>query len=69
MNHFVDAPCSQVDPELFFPEPGGTWRRAKEICGTCPYTVRCLQTALDTGVTYGIWGGVSMRNRKKLLGR
>ena len=62
-----DALCAQIDPELWFPEKGGSTRQAKELCKGCPVQFQCLQYALDHGERYGIWGGVSERDRRKLI--
>jgi WhiB family redox-sensing transcriptional regulator len=60
------ALCAQTDPELFFPEKGGSVREAKKVCMACPVRAECLEWALDTGERYGIWGGLSERERRKV---
>jgi WhiB family redox-sensing transcriptional regulator len=65
----VDALCTQTDPELFFPEKGGSTRRPKAICAACPVAAQCLAYALETDQRYGIWGGMSERERRQLMGR
>jgi len=60
------ALCAQTDPEAFFPEKGGTTRPAKAMCATCPVRVECLEYALDNDERFGIWGGLSERERRKL---
>lgn len=60
------ALCAQVDPEAFFPEKGGSTREAKRVCGRCPVRVDCLQHALEHHEAFGIWGGLSERDRRKL---
>ncbi len=62
------ALCAETDPELFFPEKGGSTREAKAICGACLVRAECLDYALDTGQRFGIWGGCSERERRRLLG-
>lgn len=59
--------CCQVDPEPFFPEKGGSSRRAKEICMSCPVRSTCLETALATQEPFGVWGGLSAQERRELL--
>jgi WhiB family redox-sensing transcriptional regulator len=59
--------CSQTDPEVFFPERGGSPRAAKQVCGQCDVRTKCLQTALDNQERFGVWGGLSERERRKLL--
>ena len=58
--------CAQNDPELFFPEEGGTTAPAKRVCARCLVRAECLQDALDRGERFGIWGGLSERERRKL---
>lgn len=60
------ALCAQTDPELFFPNKGGTPKNAKAVCLACPVRPECLEWALKTGQRYGIWGGMSDRQRLKL---
>ena len=62
----TDALCSQTDPEAFFPEKGGSTRDAKRICTMCEVREECLQYALDNDERFGIWGGLSERERRKL---
>lgn len=60
-----EAVCAQTDPEIFFPEKGGDVLPALRICRTCPVQKDCLQWALDNHETYGVWGGMSYRERKE----
>lgn len=62
-----DALCAQTDPEAFFPDKGGSTREAKATCRRCPVQFECLETALANEERFGIWGGVSERDRRKLL--
>ncbi|AGT12262.1 hypothetical protein PBI_VELVETEEN_55 [Mycobacterium phage Velveteen] len=61
------ALCSQVDPELFFPEKGVNAKPAKRICGMCDVRDECLQWALDNNEQFGIFGGLSERERRPLV--
>lgn len=61
------ARCAQSDAELFFPEKGGSNRIAKRICRACPVRAECLEFALGTGEEFGIWGGLSEIERRRLL--
>ena len=61
-----DGLCAQADPEAFFPEKGGSTKQAKSICNRCPVTDKCLQYALDNDERFGIWGGLSERERRNL---
>ena len=64
-----DALCAQTDPEAFFPEKGGSTRDAKRICGSCEVRSQCLEYALANDERFGIWGGLSERERRKLRKR
>jgi WhiB family redox-sensing transcriptional regulator len=63
------ALCSQTDPEAFFPEKGGSTQDAKRICARCEVRSDCLEYALVHHETFGIWGGLSERERRKLKRR
>lgn len=58
--------CLGVDPDLFFPERGASTREAKEVCRGCPVKVDCLEFALVNGEKFGIWGGYSERERRRM---
>jgi len=62
----TDALCAQTDPEAFFPEKGGSTRDAKKICTTCEVKSQCLDYALANDERFGIWGGLSERERRRL---
>ncbi len=63
------ALCSQTDPEAFFPEKGGSTREAKRICARCEVRAECLEYALANDERFGIWGGMSERERRRLKRR
>jgi WhiB family redox-sensing transcriptional regulator len=63
------ALCAQTDPEAFFPEKGGSTREAKRICTTCAVRSECLEYALGNDERFGIWGGLSERERRRLKRR
>ena len=63
------ALCAQTDPEAFFPEKGGSAREAKKVCLTCEVRDDCLEYALMNDERFGIWGGLSERERRKLKKR
>ncbi|CAA9319842.1 MAG: Transcription_WhiB [uncultured Nocardioidaceae bacterium] len=63
------ALCAQTDPEAFFPEKGGSTREAKKVCLTCDVRAECLEYALANDERFGIWGGLSERERRKLKKR
>jgi WhiB family redox-sensing transcriptional regulator len=62
-----EAVCRQVDHDIFFPEKGGSTREAKKVCLSCPVKDQCLGWALDHEERFGIWGGLSERERRKIL--
>jgi WhiB family redox-sensing transcriptional regulator len=64
-----DSLCAQTDPEAFFPEKGGSTRDAKKICSSCEVRAQCLEYALQNDERFGIWGGLSERERRKLRKR
>jgi WhiB family redox-sensing transcriptional regulator len=63
------ALCAQTDPEAFFPEKGGSTREAKKVCTRCDVRTECLEYALAHDERFGIWGGLSERERRKLKKR
>jgi WhiB family redox-sensing transcriptional regulator len=65
----ADSLCAQTDPEAFFPEKGGSTRDAKKICASCEVRSQCLEYALQNDERFGIWGGLSERERRKLRKR
>ena len=58
--------CLGVDPDLFFPERGASTREAKEVCRGCEVRIDCLEYALQNGEKFGIWGGMSERERRRI---
>lgn len=59
-----DALCAQIDPELFFPDKGGSNAQAKEVCKACSIRPECLLEAIENDFWDGIWGGTSVRERQ-----
>lgn len=65
--HWTDrALCAEVDPELFFPEKGQPNVPAKRVCMGCEVRTECLEDALDNDERFGVWGGKSERERRKI---
>lgn len=60
------AKCLDADPDAFFPEKGGSTREAKRICGACEVREECLSYALANDERFGIWGGMSERERRRM---
>lgn len=68
-SEFASGLCAQVDPEIFFPEKGGSTKDAKKVCAACIYSQgenKCLQAALEREERFGIWGGFSERERRAI---
>jgi len=60
------ALCAETDPEAFFPEKGGSTREAKKVCLGCDVRAECLEYALENDERFGIWGGLSERERRRV---
>lgn len=60
------ALCAQTDPEAFHPEKGGSTKEAKRVCQACEVKDECLEYALEHNMRFGIWGGLSERERRRL---
>lgn len=62
----MTANCLGVDPDLFFPERGASTKEAKAVCRGCTVREDCLEYALANGEKFGIWGGLSERERRRI---
>lgn len=67
----TNALCTEVDPELFFPEPNKPGyteqvKLAKQVCFNCPIIAECLQEALTNAHSLGIWGGTTEKERVEI---
>lgn len=58
--------CLGVDPDLFFPERGASCEPAKAICRACEVRAECLEYALVHVEKWGVWGGKSERERRRI---
>lgn len=56
------AACLGADSDLFFPNQGASTRKAKAMCAACPVAVECLDYAIESGVRFGVWGGLTERH-------
>jgi WhiB family transcriptional regulator, redox-sensing transcriptional regulator len=69
----ADAACARPpaaeDRDIFFPEKGGSVHDAKMICNNCQVRGDCLTYALEHGERFGVWGGLSERERRLLRTR
>lgn len=59
--------CRKVDPEIFFVDPGQNATEAKAICARCPVQPECLITAIQTRERYGVFGGLTSKEREELI--
>ena len=63
-----EATCATADPDLFFPEDSRSpVTEAKDICAGCPVRPECLQYSLDAAEEFGVWGGLTEKERRNLL--
>ncbi len=62
----LQANCAGVDPDLFFPERGASTKEAKSVCRACLVKAECLEYAIRHGEKFGIWGGMSERERRRI---
>jgi WhiB family redox-sensing transcriptional regulator len=60
------ARCTEVDPEIFFPERGGSSKAARSVCAQCEVRLNCLEYALKNKEQFGIWGGTTERERRRI---
>ena len=64
----VSAKCQHNDPDQLFVR-GRRQREARLICRGCPVVTECLAHALDNRIEFGVWGGLTERQRRALLKR
>lgn len=60
------ANCRGLDTDLFYPDRGASTKDAKRVCFGCEVRVECLEYAIDNGDKFGIWGGMSERERREV---
>lgn len=63
------AACRGTDLNLFFPERGESAGPARQVCAACPVRQPCLDYAISNRIVYGIWGGLTERERRALRSR
>jgi len=61
-----DAACKFSDPEIFFNLDVGSQSRAVAVCDQCPIRIECLNFAIKDKLEYGIFGGFTADQRKKI---
>lgn len=64
----AQAACKGTDPDELFVQ-GAAQNRAKRVCTGCPVRTECLSDALDNRMEFGVWGGMTERERRALLRR
>ena len=64
----ADSACRNADPDELF-VTGAAQNRAKAVCMGCKVRTECLSDALDNRVEFGVWGGMTERERRALLRR
>ncbi len=60
------AACAGIDTTLLFGK-GAEQRQARELCYSCPVRLQCLAEALNADSDFGVWGGLTERERRALL--
>ena len=64
----AQAACRASQPDKRFVR-GAEQNKAKQVCGACPVRTECLAEALDNQIEWGVWGGMTERERRALLRR
>jgi WhiB family transcriptional regulator, redox-sensing transcriptional regulator len=67
VNWMREARCRWHDPEVFFAQHPADERTAVEVCRGCPVRLKCLSYALAHGLEFGVWGGLTEQQRRRLL--
>ncbi|WP_415101082.1 WhiB family transcriptional regulator [Nocardioides sp.] len=62
------AACRDQQPDALFVR-GAEQNKAKLVCKGCPVRTECLAEALDDQIEWGVWGGMTERERRALLRR
>ena len=65
----IQAACKDTDPDALFVQGSAAQNRVKLICRGCPVRTECLADALDNRIEFGVWGGMTERERRFLLRR
>jgi len=62
----VFSACRDKDAAVFFPESKAAERTALSICATCPVQQDCLEYAFEADIRFGVWGGTTEKQRRRL---
>ena len=65
----VFSACRDQDSDLFFPETKAQERNALAICSICPVQTECLEYAFEADIRFGVWGGTTEKQRRRLARR
>lgn len=65
----LEAACRGMDPEVFFPPGDADVSEALRVCRVCPVRQECLEWALSTRERFGIWGGTTEQERRRIMRR
>lgn len=58
--------CIGMDPDMFFPPKGPSPKEAKAVCARCPVRQECLDYSMEANEKFGVWGGLTERERRIL---
>ena len=64
----AQAACAGVDPDSLFVR-GSAQRQARQVCYSCAVRIECLADALSSCTMFGVWGGLTERERRALMRR
>ncbi|HYV00737.1 MAG TPA: WhiB family transcriptional regulator [Actinomycetota bacterium] len=67
MHWETQARCHGYDPDLFFDPRTRSERLAKAVCSRCDVRLECLAFALQSKAEFGVWGGLSVKERRTML--
>jgi WhiB family redox-sensing transcriptional regulator len=64
-----EAACATTDPDAFFSKNSHDIPRVQAICARCPVRIQCAQFAIRTGQNWGVWGGMTQTELRRLRTR
>lgn len=64
----INAACRSLSSDELFVR-GAEQNKAKQLCASCVVRTECLAEALDNQIEWGVWGGMTERERRALLRR
>lgn len=65
----VFAACREADPDIFFPSNKAQEQAALALCAMCPVLDECQSYSLDARETFGVWGGLTEKQRRSAIRR